>query len=109
MEKRTKTLDSLVREILRKKEKWCFTCGATDNLEVGHFVPRRFLLTRWDTRNCHLQCIWCNRVLNGNLKVYRERLGALADELWAVARIPQKVDREMVYRTLKNELKSLGS
>lgn len=88
---KTSTLDSLVRDIVKTRDFCCFTCGRTDStLEVGHFVPRRYLATRWDLRNCHLQCIECNRMKSGNLNVYKEKLGVVADELWRLARTTQK-------------------
>ena len=34
------------------------------------------MILRWDLNNAKPQCSHCNQVLGGNLKVYRERLGA---------------------------------
>lgn len=98
------TLDQLVRDILHKTEFSCFTCGKTQDLEVGHFVPRRYLATRWDLRNCHLQCIECNRFKNGNLKEYERRLGDLASELWIYARSTPKVSLGSIYNKLRGKL-----
>lgn len=98
------TLDSLVRKIVRNREYSCFTCGRTDLvLEVGHFVPRRYRSTRWDLRNCHLQCIVCNREKHGNLKVYASKLGSTADELWNLARTQQKTVLGDIYCQLIKE------
>lgn len=69
-------LDEKTRRAVWAREFKCFTCGVTTDLEVGHFISRRFLATRWDLDNCHLQCKRCNRELHGNLKVYEERLRA---------------------------------
>lgn len=106
------TLDSLVRKILRKTESQCFTCGRHKNaaiLEVGHFVPRRYLATRWDLRNCHLQCLECNREKAGNIPAYKEKLGEdLSQELWRFARAQQKTDIYLVYDILANILKRLA-
>lgn len=55
----------------------CYTCdhvGHYKEMHGGHFVSRRHLATVYDFRNCHPQCIRCNRFLNGNLDVYRTRL-----------------------------------
>ena len=102
------TLDSLVREIVKCRDSCCFTCGRTDQtLEVGHFVPRRYRATRWDLRNCHLQCIECNRLKSGNLDIYAKKLGSVADELWRVARSNQKTDLDLVHSMLIKERDSL--
>ena len=102
------TLDSLVREIVKSRDYCCFTCGRTDQvLEVGHFVPRRYKATRWDLRNCHLQCIECNRMKGGNLEVYAKKLGDTASELWKIARSNQKTDLGIVHSMLIQEKKGL--
>lgn len=102
------TLDSLVREIVKIRDCCCFTCGRTDLiLEVGHFVPRRYKATRWDLRNCHLQCINCNRMEGGNLGVYANKLGDVADELWQIARTNQKTDLEAIHSMLVKERRKL--
>lgn len=102
------TLDGLVRQIVRRKETRCFTCGIhamSATMQVGHFVPRRYLATRWDLRNCHLQCAQCNMQKSGNIKEYRKKLGEkLADELWAKARANPKTNLETVYDLLRNIL-----
>src|SRR3990167_1432031 len=65
----------------------CYTCGHVSVLEAGHFVPRQHA-TRWDERNVHGQCSYCNRWLHGNLYAYGKRLALdygqpVVDELWA--------------------------
>lgn len=58
----------------------CFTCGVylpIEDLQCGHFRPRRFLSTRWHPFNCWPQCNRCNVELGGNLKVYEDKLIAL--------------------------------
>ena len=57
----------------------CFTCGAylpVEELQCGHFRPRRYLNTRWHPFNCWPQCNHCNVELGGNLKVYEAKLVA---------------------------------
>lgn len=55
----------------------CFTCGrrlpwkATD---CGHYVSRQKMQSRFDFANLRPQCQNCNRVLRGNLEIYRKRL-----------------------------------
>lgn len=53
----------------------CVTCGTVRNYKLmqnGHFIPRGKFITRWDEKNCHVQCNECNEDLNGNLERYRE-------------------------------------
>ena len=65
----------------------CYTCSTSDhweNLDAGHFVSRRYRAVRWDFRNIRAQCRLCNRFLEGQKKVFEERLAkedpiALAD------------------------------
>lgn len=55
----------------------CFTCGArllVEDLQCGHFRPRRYLSTRWHIFNCWPQCSRCNVELSGNLEVYEAKL-----------------------------------
>ena len=51
----------------------CVTCG--DRLHwkeanAGHFIKRQFLATRYDERNCHVQCVRCNLYRGGELIEY---------------------------------------
>lgn len=48
----------------------CVTCSKVNKLEAGHFIPRQHLSVRWDARNVHGQCSYCNRWLHGNLLEY---------------------------------------
>lgn len=51
----------------RDKGKPCITCGTySDNMDAGHFMSRRFEATRYDEKNCHSQCLKCNRFEYGN-------------------------------------------
>jgi hypothetical protein len=46
----------------------CFTCGKVDHykkLQCGHFQSRRKHSTRWDIRNCQVQCVKCNMFNQG--------------------------------------------
>lgn len=41
----------------------CFTCGKKDHwksLQCGHFMSRKHYSTRWDEKNCQVQCAGCN-------------------------------------------------
>lgn len=55
----------------------CFTCGAylpVQELQAGHFVPRRFTNTRWHPVNVWPQCSTCNVEKSGNIKIYERKL-----------------------------------
>jgi hypothetical protein len=42
----------------------CFTCGVVKHyksgMQCGHFQSRRYHTTRWDEKNCQVQCVACN-------------------------------------------------
>ena len=55
----------------------CITCGKLLGIgfcDAGHFVSRRYNSTLFDERNCHVQCRYCNRYLDGNLLEYRRQI-----------------------------------
>ena len=57
----------------------CYTCSAympVEELQCGHFRPRRYLNTRWHPFNCWPQCNTCNVDKYGNLKKYKNKLVA---------------------------------
>lgn len=76
----------------------CYTCGVRlliEELQCGHFIPRRYLQTRWNKLNCWPQCNTCNVEKHGNLVVYeqllRKEFGDLAvDTLFEMSRNGQK-------------------
>tara|TARA_R110000782_G_scaffold267715_1_gene363394 strand:+ start:304 stop:714 length:411 start_codon:yes stop_codon:yes gene_type:complete len=46
----------------------CFTCGKIDHykkLQNGHFQSRKHTSTRWDLKNCQVQCVKCNMFNQG--------------------------------------------
>lgn len=55
---------------MRDKDKPCISCGATVELEAGHFYPRANLAIRWDEMNVHGQCLKCNRYKSGNRSAF---------------------------------------
>lgn len=55
----------------------CFTCDkkhTKKDIEVGHYITRKYYHARWDMFNCRPQCITCNQFLKGNLSIYRDKL-----------------------------------
>lgn len=70
-----KDLDKVFSKYIRKNAKYCFTCGQTSaTLQAGHYIPRRFMETRFDEMNVKPQCIYCNYTLEGNAISFREGL-----------------------------------
>tara|TARA_R110002020_G_scaffold9069_4_gene36276 strand:- start:1136 stop:1558 length:423 start_codon:yes stop_codon:yes gene_type:complete len=82
----------------------CFTCGKvahykTGGMQCGHFQSRRHHSTRWDEKNCQVQCVRCN-MFSGNGEQYKfgvaldHKYGAgTAEELEFVARFIAKITR----------------
>lgn len=72
----------------------CFTCpvyAPIDELQAGHFIPRRYHNVRWHPLNVWPQCNTCNVEKHGNLAVYERKLKAEFSELavealWDLAR-----------------------
>lgn len=62
----------------------CFTCNKILQFNetcAAHYINRRFLATRYDEDNVKPSCYICNGVKNGELEIFRSKLGELADEL----------------------------
>lgn len=52
----------------------CISCGKIDHykaMDAGHYVRSRHKAVRYDETNVHLQCVHCNRNLNGNEAAHR--------------------------------------
>jgi hypothetical protein len=96
----------------------CITCGKLipyDSGDAGHFVSRRYNSTLFDEKNCHLQCRYCNRYLNGNLLEYRRKIINLYGEGFDIqledkaTEIKKYTPSELVklIEELKNKIKDL--
>jgi len=51
----------------------CVTCGVVKHwkeMDCGHYEGRGHFGTRWDERNCNVQCKRCNIFMKGNYTVY---------------------------------------
>jgi len=56
----------------RDKDKPCISCGKFIKLEAGHFISvLKSKKLRYDLRNIHGQCGFCNRFFYGNYKAFR--------------------------------------
>lgn len=67
--KLVKQADKIFSEYIRRRNAnelgmaECFTCGKVDhwkNLQCGHFQSRKHYSTRWNEKNCQVQCAGCN-------------------------------------------------
>ena len=63
-------LDRLTSVIVRKRDKRCVTCGSAQGLQCSHFYSRRYLIIRFDLRNCNAMCAGYNRRHNRDRKPY---------------------------------------
>ena len=77
-----KNLDTLFSIYIRRKDAiddvaQCVTCGKKDHwskLQNGHWASRRHYSTRWDERNCNVQCSGCNVFRAGEIYLYTKYL-----------------------------------
>ena len=108
-----KKLSKLVKELdkwfslfirLRESEEGitkCFTCGKQDHykkLQNGHFQSRKHYSTRWNEKNCQVQCVACNMFNQGEQYRFAIALdykygSGSAEELEALARTTTKFMR----------------
>ena len=77
-----KNLDAVFSQYIRRKDAkneiaTCVTCGKEDHwskLQNGHWASRRHYSTRWDERNCNVQCSGCNVFRAGEIYLYTKYL-----------------------------------
>lgn len=78
MAKLKKKLDAVFSKYIRARDNYvCYTCNRKlepAQSQCGHFVPRQYLATRYDERNCHCQDYACNMLYNGQPSAYAKRL-----------------------------------
>lgn len=79
----------------------CYTCGKKDHykkMQCGHFQSRKHLATRFDTKNCQVQCPGCNVFRYGeqfkfSLNLDAEHGAGTAEELLLLSRQIVKITR----------------
>ena len=94
-----KKLDAIFSQYIRLKDAIdgyaiCFTCGKKDHwkkLQNGHFQSRKHYATRWDEKNCQVQCSGCNVFKYGEQYIFGKNLdekyyAGLSDELYYKAK-----------------------
>ena len=59
-QKAIKKADDAMSQYIRKRDKYCITCGSPANLTNSHLITRSKHATRWVELNCHCQCRGCN-------------------------------------------------
>jgi ribosomal protein L29 len=81
-----KELDKIFSEYIRLRDAdaqgfvFCITCGKPHywsdghRINCGHFLPRGRKATRFDERNCHGQCVMCNKWKSCEWDVYKQRM-----------------------------------
>lgn len=78
LSKYKKELDAIFSKYIRQRDNHkCFTCDLQmepNRSQNGHFVPRQYLATRFNEKNCHAQCYACNMLYNGQPSEYALRL-----------------------------------
>ena len=78
-----KKLDRVFSKYIRLRDRVdgdfckCCTCGRVKHwkeMDAGHFINRRYYGVRFDERNVHAQCRYCNRFNEGEQAKYAEFL-----------------------------------
>lgn len=98
----------------------CFICGkrlSYENACVGHYISRRYAITRFDEKNANVICYDCNMIDNHSqdiLQVYAKRIdeeygSGTADELFSKAHTQKLTSNELndLYENYKIKLKEL--
>ena len=97
----------------------CFTCGKMAHyktLQNGHGFSRRFMATRFDEKNCQVQCVKCNIFDSGQQYRFTKNLDikygeGTAEELEHISRSILKISRVeyeekiVYYKSLVEKLK----
>ena len=81
-QKAVESLDKIFSEFIRRRKAvmdiaTCVTCGIAKpwkEMQCGHYISRGKFGTRWDEKNCHVQCYACNVMLHGNYPKYARYL-----------------------------------
>lgn len=64
-----------IADYVRRRDNYtCYTCGKRETdprkMNAGHLFSRRHKALRYDLRNIHAQCVYCNKYQGGNLHIY---------------------------------------
>jgi hypothetical protein len=81
-----RTLDEVFSVFIRLRDSgangicFCITCGRPfmwKELDCGHIVTRDRKATRYEEKNCHAQCKWCNNHHKGEQATHGIRIDRL--------------------------------
>lgn len=116
-----KKLDAIFSKYIRHKYAkdgmvTCYTCGHTNEIKKmqnGHFIPRQYLRTRFDERNCRPQCYACNVLYGGQssafaLKLQEEYGDDIIKELEKDRMTPIKLDVPWYQEKIKEYTEKLN-
>ncbi len=108
--------DKLVREIVRKRDKFCQRTGKTDRLQVCHFFGRGTISTRWHLDNLILfsagsHHFWCHQHYEEFRDFMIQRLGRkrfnALNKLHKQAKPMKMFELQEINRNLKDNLNSM--
>tara|TARA_R100001480_G_C4607629_1_gene164205 strand:+ start:68 stop:466 length:399 start_codon:yes stop_codon:yes gene_type:complete len=114
-------IDKVFHEYIRRRDVdnntgycECVSCGKTIHFsesDAGHFISRKYLITRYDERNVHAQCRKCNRFEYGRQYEYSIALGQeLSQELLQTSRSMIKfsdADWQEIYQEFNDKLNEI--
>lgn len=94
-------LDKITSLIVVRRDRKCFTCGSTQNLQCGHLFTRSLYAVRWNLLNCHAQCRGCNFRHEFDATIYNlkfiDKFGLDAyKELYRIAHRPNKLTNKQL-------------
>jgi len=114
-------IDKVFHEYIRRRDADnntgncdCISCGKTIHFsesDAGHFISRKYLITRYDERNVKAQCRKCNRFEYGRQYEYSIALGQeLSQELLQTSRSMVKytdADWQEIYKEFSDKLNEI--
>jgi len=114
-------IDKVFHEYIRRRDADnntgncdCISCGKTIHFsesDAGHFISRKYLITRYDERNVKAQCRKCNRFEYGRQYEYSIALGQeLSQELLQTSRSMVKytdADWQEIFKEFNDKLNEI--
>jgi len=82
----------------------CCTCGKKlpiTQIHCGHFMSRRFMITRWDEENCSAQCAGCNTFNQGE----QYKFGVFLDKKYGEGKAQELLEKSR--KTMKYSVTDL--
>jgi len=107
-----KVLDTEFSKFIRLRDSvdgigLCITCGRMKEwkyMDNGHFIKRQYLSTRYDEKNCNLQCKHCNAFEQGANEKYKiaidKKWGAGTAEMLEIKKYNKSNYDKFTYITL---------